>query len=190
MGMLRKLLPSRGEWVVIAMIAIALGFLLYPAIEERLRYGPAGEMIPSEPPDEAHRIVHASGLSIVAPENWELMHDRPQNPTLTIAARVLPSGGRLISYIEIRKLDSGDEEPDVTGFKQTQFQSYPAFERMVADERTRGASDRRYSTYDLYVDRDGEWWSIRFDIADVLTELPPEIRSYIDTVRFPLPVEP
>lgn len=186
----RKLLPSRGEWVIVAIVLIAMGFLFYPVIEMRLRYGAAGEMIPSDAPDEARRIVHASGVSIVVPENWELTNDSPYNRRFTIAARVLPPGSRRTSYIEIRKLDSDEAEPDVTGFQQTQLQSYPAYERMVADERTRGASDRRYSTYDLYVDRDGEWWHICFTVADVLSELPLEMRQFIETVRFTPSVVP
>ena len=166
--------------VILSLLSVGL----YEGVQQRLRYGPAGEMIPADPPDEVNRVVHRSGVSIVAPENWDVIHDWPENPTFTIAARVFPRGRRLTSSIWIKKLDTG-KEPDLKGFNEFHFQSRPAYERMVADEQTRGASDRRYSTYDLYIDRDGEWWSIRFDIAEVMTELPAEIREYIETVRFP-----
>ncbi|MCA9146626.1 MAG: hypothetical protein KDB05_27800 [Planctomycetales bacterium] len=50
-----------------------------------------------------NRIAHASGLSIIAPDNWEQIDDnRPDIPFLWVAARV-QGARRLTSYITIEK---------------------------------------------------------------------------------------
>ncbi|MBL8849445.1 MAG: hypothetical protein JNG89_07165 [Planctomycetaceae bacterium] len=174
---------SKGEYFVIALVCAVLCFLLYPAIEWRLRNGPPGEVIPTVPPNEARRLVHPSGLSIVRPKNWEKNHHwSAHDPTLRIWPRRYPPGGRMPSVITVQKWPA-PEPPDVTGFTPLQFQSYPACERMQV---YRNNNSTKNSLYEMYVDRNGEWWMISFGLAgEQMTELPPEIRQYIDTVRLP-----
>jgi hypothetical protein len=87
------------------------------------------------------------------------------------------------SVIAVQKWESPTEPPDVTGFTLLQFQSYPAYERMHVYPDNNSPTN---SLYELYVDRNGEWWMISFLITDErMAELPPEIRQYIDTVQFP-----
>lgn len=45
--------------------------------------------------------------------------------------------------------------------------------------------DPARSDYDLFINRDDEWWLVRFEVAKEMTELPEIMREYINTIRFP-----
>ena len=57
--------------VTLMLVAASIG-LLAPAVLQVRVPGGAGLPIPKQHPDEANRVYHSSGLSIVLPENGEL----------------------------------------------------------------------------------------------------------------------
>ena len=52
-------------------------------------------------------------------------------------------------------------------------------------DRASTFDDPALSSYSLYVDAAGEWWVVTWVVADAIRRLPPEIKTYIDTVRLP-----
>ena len=141
--------------------------------------GPHGQRIPTELPVEANRIRHATGVSIVAPKNWDLVHEL-DSPFFAIAPRGMP-GRRLLSILSIELYP---HQPQLTEFSKIQFQGQPAFEKATI-VRHDTLDDPAWSRYELYLKRDGQWWQITFGTADELKELPPIMRSYLETIQFP-----
>jgi hypothetical protein len=181
--------PAQKRWSITELLVVVailggLSALLYSALQQvRNPKGPHGELVPTAAPEEANRIVHATGLSIVAPKNWDQIRDEgPDVPFLCVAARGIP-GGRLTSFITIHSTERPGETL-LSGATRVSFQGFPAYERMAID-RASTFDDPARSTYSLYVDAAGDWWAITWVVADAVRELPPEIKKYIDTVRLP-----
>lgn len=185
--MTRRILPSWGEWLVIIGISSVLFFVLYPAVQmARNPKGPHGKIIPTVPPEESRRVAHHTGLSIVVPINWDVVRSSlPGDLTeLRIAARGSPvaRGTSIISISE--HPPPHDRVP--SDCVPVVFQQYPAHERMSV-LRHSSFDDPASSRYDLYVDRDGQWWRIYVLLAGAFTTLPDELREYVETIRFPEP---
>lgn len=174
-----------GEFLVVVAILLGLIVFLYPAWElTQNPKGPYGASIPHSPPDEKNRVMHETGLSIVAPENWDrVKFFEPEVPWLSIAARGTP-GARLKSLIIVSQCAEPPDPNSLHTFAPVTFQTHSAFEKMEIVRRG-SFDDPASSVYELFVDRNGEWWNISFSIADEMTELPLEIRQYIETVEFP-----
>ncbi|QDU26495.1 hypothetical protein ETAA8_15730 [Anatilimnocola aggregata] len=175
------MLPRWLEWLIVIAIPIGLFAILYPAVQlTRNPKGPGGQRIPSDLPVEANRVRHPSGLSIVAPKNWDLAPDfGPDTPFLSIGPRGIP-GRRLKSLLLIE----GCDEPTLDRFAKTHFQGQPAFDRTEI-VRHDTFDDPAWSTYELYLEREGQWWHLKFGTTDELKELPPMIKKYLETVEFP-----
>lgn len=159
--------------------SVIAGFFIWgiPILEQLRPEGPHGEMIPAEPPQEANRVFHANGLSIIAPKNWNQPMERASS--LVIAARGTP-GRRLRSAIFVNPT----APPNLTEFTTTTLNGLPAYEKMeVMREDT--FDDPASSRYQLYVDDSGQWWNVTFLVQDSIRTLPAGIRQYIDTIRFP-----
>jgi len=177
------------EACVVLVILGGIFGVLYPAVRavrdapSRFTPGPPGEMVPSEPPQEANRIVHESGVSIIVPPNWEKILDYgPETPFFVIAARV--SGARRLTATLTIQRAGPLTDADLSGMRPLTFQGFTAREQMqVAREWT--FDDPPYSGYTLYVDVDGEWWQVTYSAAAKLDTLPPEVRAYIETITFP-----
>lgn len=170
--------------VVIAIIA-TLAALVLPAVRDaRNPKGPLGEDIPSSPPVEVNRITHESGLSIVAPVNWDPVFQLEQGiPEIQITARGAP-GRRMTSWISVQRIETPSVE-ELSRLKARKFHGFMAYEKSMHVVRTWSFEHPAQSSYWLIVDCQSEWWRIGFSIADSLTELPLEINQYLDTVRFP-----
>lgn len=170
------------EVAVVLAICGGLFALLYPAVQNaRDPQGPHGEVYPTVPPAEDRRITHATGLSLIAPVNWDQIRDEgPTVPALTVACRGRP-GARLRSWITVRDSEPPSESV-LAGFMKTRFGDSPAFESMKIVPTN---SDGGLSTYQLYVDYHGHCWHITFHVAEETTTLSPAIKQYIDTIRFP-----
>ncbi len=177
-------IPWFVDLVVVIGIVAGLVAVLYSAVQQcRNPKGPHGAMIPAEPPNEANRIRHATGLSIIAPENWDQTIDRgPDFPELSIAPRGIP-GTRLKALIIVQEMDAPGEDV-LRGCSRLTFQGFKAHETMRI-ERTNTFDDPAWSSYHLYVNRDGEWWHIMFGLADETRVLPPEIRQFLNTIELP-----
>lgn len=175
---------TRIELVIVVVIVGGLFAFLYPAIQStRNPKGPHGEVYPTAPPDESNRVTHRTGLSIVAPVNWDQMREGAQAPHLQIAARGTP-GRRLKSVISIWRCDPPPEPHTLNRCQLVQFQGAQAYE-ICQVEREDTFDDPASSRYDLYLQRDGGWWQVSFLVADRMTSLPSSIRQYVNTVKFP-----
>ena len=174
---------SSVKLLVLFAIVAGLFLVLYPVVQRtRNPKGPPGAIIPAVPPDEANRVAHQSGLSIVAPTNWDQIREQGNDhPAITIAARGIP-GTRLKSVLSVKQCNP--PAPQMLGrFIKVKWGSDVAWEAMTVD---RPFDDSR-STYELYISNDRGWWHIEFIVATNLTELPQEVRQYIETIKFPQP---
>lgn len=172
------------EFSVVVLVLVVLIALLYPAVQyDRNPKGPHGRMLPLEPPDEANRVAHVSGISIVAPKNWDQVRERgPGWPSLTIAARGRPRA-RLKSIISIEETDLPDAAVLERATPLT-FQGLPAYEHMEIVRKDTFDVPAR-SHYELYIKAPDRWWHVDFGVAATISSLPPSIRQYIDTIRLP-----
>ena len=175
---------SRWKWLVIPLVLAALGALLYPAVKRAGNpRGPHGATIPLSAPEESRRVVHPTGLSMIAPPNWDSIRDRgPQTPHLCLAARGAP-GRRLKSVITVEACSPPGPE-QLRNFARIQFHLHEAFEKMEV-ERKSTFDDPASSRYTMYVDAGGQCWAVTLLVADELSVLPVEIRKYLETIQFP-----
>ena len=178
---------TKTELAIVVAIIGAMLLVLYPAIQSsRNPKGPHGETYPSSPPDEANRIVHPTGLSIVAPENWDQVSDMGRDiPFLRVAARGAP-GRRLKSIIMVSQCGTDPDEAVLAACTKITFQGTEAYEACTVT-REDSFDDPARSNYVLYFERNGTWWQINFLVADRMTQLPDSIRQYIETIRLPNP---
>ena len=178
---------TKVELLVVVLISVALIALLYPAVQQArnsMGPGPHGELIPVTAPREENRINHPSGLSIIAPPNWknrwEMLAD---NPEINISAR---RSTRRHDHSEITILgnQSAPDKEELLDYTKLEIQGFPAYEKMVIEQKY-SFDDGAWSIYELYIDRDDVWWHVSFSVAKEMTELPPMMREYINTIRFP-----
>ena len=167
--------------------AVAGAFLYFTPIWSLLTTpGP----IPKSAPEEANRVYHPFGFSIVAPANWRrievLVSDEdmpPEFPSCISISRggSYPSryGGAGISA----SMEDGQPE-DLAEFTSVVFQDKPAFEQILIQPE-RGFEHPAHFDYTLAFQREDQWYTVSynlFDIAD-LVQLPPEVYPYFETFR-------
>lgn len=175
---------TRAEFVIVAVILCGLVAMLYPVVQRtRNPNGPHGEIYPSVAPNEANRITHQTGLSIILPENWDDLSGT--SPILRIACRGTPLQ-RLSSVITISQRNPKPDQQTLARYKAIQFQGYPAYE-MCSTERKDFLDDPATSSYDLLIQREDVWWHVNYMVADEMSVLPNSIRQYIETIEFPEP---
>lgn len=170
-----------------AVILGALAWLIWPALNNDCS-GTTGDAIPTEPPDEARRLQHPAGFSVVVPPDWEPagMPLRKSDPMVRLFPAV-PKGKncpvrRAKAGLVISNL--GTSRPaDLGSFRRITFQGQRAYERMEV-RRESTFDDPAQSEYRLYVQTDGGWFAVDYFIAEGRTTLPPMIRDYIGTLRW------
>ncbi len=163
----RRLLPSPVEFLVVAIIISLMMLFLWPAVQAtRNPRGPHGRMIPTEPPDESHRIRNADGLSIVLPKNWEVWEAIDSTFPEAKYLRVYPRGapGRRLKALLIVQPGRTPGSGDVSAFTKTTFLGSDAYERMLV-ERKDTFDDPAWSQYAMYFQHGGEWWYVRYGLA-------------------------
>ncbi len=166
------------RWLICAGIISLFCVVLYEARQAvQNPNGPHGKRIPEDPPNPDNRVSHLSRVSIVAPENWE---QRPDHLCLRIFPR--QGLGRLKAGIDIYQCERPDDE-DLVGYADVMFQGNQAYEKTQVD-RYSTFDDPAYSSYNLYVEREGQWWHISYFIAQEMTVLPDAVRQYINSIRF------
>lgn len=173
---------TKPEFIVVLAICGSLFAILYPAIQNaRNLKGPYGKVYPTIPPAEDRRITHPTGLSIIAPVNWDQIRDQgPAVPFLCVSCRGYP-GARLRSWITIRECNEPTPQ-DLAGLQKTKFNTYAAFDGMKVEPTN---ADSGLSIYHLYVDTAEQWWYVAYCVAEETTTLSPSIKNYIDTITFP-----
>ncbi len=171
---MKRLLPSRFEILVILAVWAAMGVLLWPLVRR-----PAGPRIPTSPPEESRRYHHRDGFSLVVPANWDV---REFDGILALTPQTSFEGVRSPTGLSIMTL--GPEQPrEIELAKEALFRGRPAWERMEL-VRKGTFDDPPLSTYTLYFQRHEEWWVASYFLAESLTEVPPMVRRYIETLQW------
>jgi hypothetical protein len=180
----RPKLPPWHEWIVVAAILGGLWLLFWPVIRDSR--GPRGDPIPSQPPQEANRVHHPAGFSIVCPPRWEphvrrTLESFPE--TLILSPQTPgPYARRSSALIVVNRL--GTARPtEIEGLQPTIFQGQPAFERMQV-VRTSTFDDPAWSNYELVLSHGPNWYLVSYGIAEERTTLPPMIQRYLNTLRW------
>lgn len=178
------------KWEFLVVVCV-VGILTMLFLEKtRHSKGPVGRKVPLTSPNEENRISHPSGLSFVAPPNWDsnlIMEFNQEVPRLSVAPRV----GLALRYQRANfgcRLIGPPQEKQFSDWSKVQFQGFPAYERMVIIRKD-SFDAPACSVYDLRVNREGQWWRISYEIADETTTLPPVMREYFDAIRFPPKVD-
>ena len=187
--------PGKGEekgrprrrWLLECLIGLIipcpLWLLLWWPIWTSPNYGkPLGRDIPTEPPDEANRVVHPQGFSIILPPNWEstilsasspdaggiLAHPRQLFPTRS-------AGIVLINYGKRSLTDLSDAQP-------VRFQGKPAFERVSYRPGVFLDSPPLFH-YSLTFQRAGAWYGLMYSLARDRREIRQVIQQYFNTFQ-------
>jgi hypothetical protein len=171
-------LPTRAEWVIVALILGVQSSCLWAAVRNARR-GPAGNPMPEALPDEAARVRHPLGFSMVVPPGW--------GPYTAGSEGV----GRLSMYTRINKRKNariavtcfGRETPQLEGLRKTRFLGHEAYEKMEV-LRPWTFDDGAWSKYTLWFRRGGDWYEIEYDTSEERTTVPPVIQRYLNTLRF------
>ena len=175
----------RRRWAVDALIivtGIVAGslVLLWPVFNSKNWGKPLGRAVPLEPPDEANRVGHPQGFSIIYPPNWEVrVQDAPPKPSLNGSPRsLIPSRNHAMLLV----VKHGRDVPfDLSGFHPVEFQGEPAHE----EEAVRQVQYEKPPAfvYGLIFQRGGCWYEVRYYNPDQLPSLPEIIRQYLSTFR-------
>ena len=175
------------ELAVVALIVGGLAFLIWPAVNVDCT-GSTGSAIPAGPPDEARRLRHPAGFSVIVPPDWQSREIplRKDDPSLRLFPQV-PKGPscpvrRAEAGLVIANLGAG-RPPALDGFQRIAFQGRAAYERMDVT-RTSTFDDQARSEYTMYIERDADWFLVTYFIAEARTELPSSVRDYIETIRW------
>lgn len=168
--------------LIVVLILVALAWVVLPVVRDAR--GPAGDPIPARPPDERNRVRHPLGFSIVVPPDWD-HHVGTDGGPLTLTP-MTPGRTARRSRAMIVVTPLGSHRPEhLERLRPTSFQGREAFEemRMV---RPWTFDDGAWSEYTLSVSHDGDWYEVRYGIAEERTRLPGEVRRYLDTLRWDL----
>jgi hypothetical protein len=166
---------------------------------------PYQHFLPQAPPSEANRVRHL-GYSIIAPSGWkcrtipvepflkgylaeQLSIEGPQpeqsKAHLSIQ-RLGPQGGKQFSDC----LQPGRSPGD--GYRLTQFQERPAFEKFLTGFGKRQAVRGTYQPYllqEVVFERGGQWFRLEFSMKNADYDKPyytqplPIIRQYFEIFR-------
>lgn len=181
----RPRLSKRLELVVVTIILVGMGWTF---IEVKRSIPVLGKAIPVDAPLEKNRAHAPSGASIVLPERWKVRNQAgPQ--LLWIAPE---SGSRRLRAWIIVETNEEKRPLDLEVCRPVRFRGAPAVERM--DVVREGTFDEPANAeYRLHVEVKGQWYTVRYFIAERRTELPEMVRAYLETVRLPgeqLPIAP
>ena len=151
-------------------------YVLWPA----LTFGPQGQNIPTEQPDESRRLHHPDGFSIVMPPNWETPPWALRSgESLTMWPRKpYPSkGGTSINVFRLQR------PPDFESLSTTIFQGQPAYEHKAVLHNWQLDDQYDLSEYALTFERFGSWYRIIYQFGAIRGEVPEMIRRYLETLR-------
>ena len=177
----RKARPSLlAQFLVVLLILIPICCLVWPVVRDAR--GPMGEAIPRQPPDEKNRVHHPLGFSLVVPPNWD-SHIILNSGPLVLAPKTPGRYARRSKASIVVTCLGRYRPPDLARLGQTSFLGQSAYEGMEVI-RPWTFDDGASSEYTLYLTHDGDWYEIRYRIAEERTQLPGEVRQYLNTLRW------
>jgi hypothetical protein len=172
-----KLRFSIVELIVVALICGLLSCCVWPVVRDSR--GPSGEPIPVLPPDEANRVHHPAGFSIVAPRNWGSHSGGSLLMAPLSPGRYARRSKALLHVSWIGR----DRPPGLEGLQAVGPAGQEAYEGMRVVRRWT-FDDGAWSEYDLYLRHGEDWYVVRYGIAEERTILPEMVRRYIGTLRW------
>jgi hypothetical protein len=166
------------------------GFLLRPFWTSDVRPWEEGRDVPSEEPQEANRVIHPHGFSIVIPKNWEVLVWAPDNGTLASSIASFPKcriPRRSSASLGVVQ-GTAEPPPDLTGYGTTTFQGNPAFRRVFTREGV-FLDDPPQFVCVLWFQRDKNWYRILYRVCEERENLPPIVQRYFETFRIEPPAD-
>jgi hypothetical protein len=175
--------PSVTALIGLALVSpvfICLGRAMIPIVTSENFGKPMGQSIPSRPPDEANRVVHPAGFSLIFPPNWEVRVEGEDKRAGRVSGvpRNLDLRSRTPAWICSTKYGTTTRPFPDQGFRSISFQGKPAFERR---ETKRG--DKPHFRCTLFFQRGGEWYVLVYLVTQDRDSLPPMIQAYFDTFQ-------
>jgi hypothetical protein len=169
--------PNLVEVVIIGLICgLLFGCLWTIGRDSR---GLSGDPIPSQPPNEASRVHHPTGFSIVVPPNWG---SHISGSFLMAPLSPGRSARRSKALVVVSYL--GDKRPpELEGLKRITFFGQEAYEGMKVVRRWT-FDDGAWSEYYLYLRHGEAWYLVKYGIAAERSILPDMIRQYINTLSW------
>jgi hypothetical protein len=169
-------LPTRAEWLVVALILGAQYSCIRVVVQSA---GPVGKAIPEMPPDEGDRVRHPLGFSMVVPPGW--IHHTVGWQGVGEIRMFTHTNKRKHSDISITFV--GHDAPvQLKGLRRTRFLGQEAYDRMVV-LRPWTFDDGAWSQYTLYFRRGGDWYGVTYHMSEERTTVPPMIQRYLNTLR-------
>jgi hypothetical protein len=177
----------RRRWLRECLIALVVPcpfwLLLWWPIWTSPNYGkPLGRGIPAEPPDEANRVVHPQGFSIILPPNWEA----------TILGASSPVAGGIMAFPRqlfptrsagIHLINYGKRSPiDLPGYRPAMFQGKPAFEWVSTRPGVFLDSPPLFH-YSLAFQRAGAWYELMYSLSRDQGAIPQVVQQYFNTFQ-------
>ena len=145
---------------------------------------PSGRDIPGSPPDEDNRVYHPFGFSMIAPPHWQTRVWVEDGDTASFPAAIsmLPGGAIPRRYSASMGVSMDTRPEDLDKYTAVTFQGLPAYRR-ISSHPDGGFENPGQFTYNLAFDRESRWYSSGFHLFTERTELPPEIKPYIESFR-------
>ena len=154
--------------LVVVLILIPICCVVWPVVRDAR--GPRGEPIPRQPPDEKNRVHHPLGFSLVAPPNWD-GHIIFNSGPLVLAPKTPGRYARRSKASSSSRAWDDHRPEDLERLRPTSFLGQSAYEGMQVI-RPWTFDDGAWSEYTLYLTHDGDWYEIRYGIAEERTRLP------------------
>lgn len=166
-----------------ALIITAFFGLLYsPFLSGELKWGPHGRDVPTTPPDEASRIYHPLGFSIVAPPHWNAKVSPELRDIL-----IRPTKATLSRSASLHLSLHGETRPSGDGTTLKTFQGLPAFLKIERREGT--FDDPPWTFWAFLFNRHGKWFELTYGAPIDDESLPVIVQMYLETARFDAPVD-
>jgi hypothetical protein len=180
--------PSKRRWLLECLFALVLCspvnlFIWWPILTSPNFGKPLGRGVPIELPDEANRVVHPQGFSIILPPNWDATilsaASAPAGRILAAPRQLLPARWHasltLSNYGKRTAIDLPEHRP-------VWFQGMPAFEGISTRP---GVFLERppHFHYSLAFQRAGAWYELTYSLSSEQTTIPQIIQSYLNTFK-------
>jgi ABC-type cobalt transport system substrate-binding protein len=189
------------ELIVCIVIIVVLTVLLFPAIKAARMGG--GDTKLRKKTDEANRIYHPNGMSIIRPDDWvQKIYDSPNRQVLMFWAGALRHTCRISVISEDIKETSEETSDDnsipiqiknmcsmgrSSNFEKILFQNEPAFEFVEQTHRSGGLEDPSYVEGGICFFRGKKCYLLQYQFYFFSKEIkvPENLRLYLESFRPP-----
>ena len=168
------------QFLFVLLILIPICCIVLPVVRDAR--GPRGDPIPLQQPDERNRVHHPMGFSLVVPSNWD-HHISFNSGPLVLAPRDSGSVARRSKALIVVTHLGHHRPEDLEHLRPTSFQGQEAYEGMRV-VRPWTFDDGAWSEYMLFLAHDGDWYEVRYGIAEERTVLPSKVSQYLNTLRW------